>query len=809
MTRPRSQSLPRTDSPHPYPPYKYQHLSSPRHIRIIQLLGYDPVLSRVLITLSEHDLSTLPKRFTALSYTWDSAIEPFEVERHSSIIGPDKARLSKNPRDIELVVVPPEAFETFKRNDDASIDPRGSMVDLYSTPVSTITVTGNLSNFFRTYMTDTWPRRHAQSQACGGPKVSLAEITNLWIDAVCINQTNDKEISAQIPLMGEIYSSAGRVLAWLGSDEARLDVFKWWHDTVYPRMQFLLERAGEGAIMFLRSSSFHDAKMWKDVFVLTPPVELGVTTWLDAWTQYWAFYRTRRYFHRVWIVQEVVLGDRLHIYCGRGELSWEDMDGFVNLLGKIQWVDAIGTQCRRNLPIEYTASLRGFGIGDIFEMQRHHNNKLWNKGGWARHWFGAIAAVRRRGCFKPQDNVYATLGILQQILPTDVPFPIPIDTSHTPEQVFTFAAAAILKNWPELSIFGFIEHTTSRTFHSLPSWVPDLTDGEFPWPLGPFDSPFKAGIVMSTKQREYSKEDWAEARSTAPIPSFRHIDPIKGTFCLHGKKLDTIKKKYPCANIYDIELAEVAIEVLGDLPVNYPHVLFPDEETGEMRGQFREAAMIHTMTCHETTNRHRGSAEETQRLLDSFRDWLLANLSQLWSGADLVEGLDPDYWVEGVDRLRKRRDKVVDTLTNMGLVSGFIPQKEEIQQTADAIRAAKRGEGDWPDVFKLPLEFRDQVRRVMGDRCLFTTENGWLGICVDTAQEGDEVWVLEGGPVPYVLRKGDEVEVEIETGIGETRTLKTEGRRFSGETYVHGIMHGEFLEEEEEGNIRWEEVVLV
>jgi predicted sulfurtransferase len=47
---------------------------------------------------------------------------------------------------------------------------------------------------------------------------------------------------------------------------------------------------------------------------------------------------------------------------------------------------------------------------------------------------------------------------------------------------------------------------------------------------------------------------------------------------------------------------------------------------------------------------------------------------------------------------------------------------------------------------------------------------------------GDEVWLLEGGAVPYVLR----------------RQIGGEGERFVflGECYVHGAMHGELLQDD-------------
>lgn len=40
----------------------------------------------------------------------------------------------------------------------------------------------------------------------------------LWVDAVCINQTDDREKEQQIGLMYEIYSCANCVLVWLGEE---------------------------------------------------------------------------------------------------------------------------------------------------------------------------------------------------------------------------------------------------------------------------------------------------------------------------------------------------------------------------------------------------------------------------------------------------------------------------------------------------------------------------------------------------------------------------------------------------------------
>ena len=41
----------------------------------------------------------------------------------------------------------------------------------------------------------------------------------LWIDAICTNQESIEEKNKQIPLMGQIYAQASRVIVWLGGSQ--------------------------------------------------------------------------------------------------------------------------------------------------------------------------------------------------------------------------------------------------------------------------------------------------------------------------------------------------------------------------------------------------------------------------------------------------------------------------------------------------------------------------------------------------------------------------------------------------------------
>jgi len=48
-------------------------------------------------------------------------------------------------------------------------------------------------------------------------------LRNLWIDAICINQTSIPEKNIQLRLMADVYRKARRVLVWLGEGSQTLD----------------------------------------------------------------------------------------------------------------------------------------------------------------------------------------------------------------------------------------------------------------------------------------------------------------------------------------------------------------------------------------------------------------------------------------------------------------------------------------------------------------------------------------------------------------------------------------------------------
>jgi hypothetical protein len=115
----------------------------------------------------------------------------------------------------------------------------------------------------------------------------------LWIDAICIDQSNNTEKSHQVAMMGDIYSKAAHVLVWLGPATKAIT------HTFNKMMQY-------------DENEFHvpNVNYWD------PMVGHGIEE-LKA-LEYW---------HRLWILQEFLLAGRIEIWCGSYkfddiELTW-------------------------------------------------------------------------------------------------------------------------------------------------------------------------------------------------------------------------------------------------------------------------------------------------------------------------------------------------------------------------------------------------------------------------------------------------------------------------------------------------------
>lgn len=143
----------------------------------------------------------------------------------------------------------------------------------------------------------------------------------IWIDALSINQDDVKERGEQVQLMGKIFSSAARVISWLGDySESSSSAF--------------ICRGEEGKDLqdiFRFLSLFPEEPLWntsypKDLRNLHKERAEALVKALSH--QHLDFLKDvlcRPYFQRLWIIQEVLLARELVVMLGSVVVDWKDL----------------------------------------------------------------------------------------------------------------------------------------------------------------------------------------------------------------------------------------------------------------------------------------------------------------------------------------------------------------------------------------------------------------------------------------------------------------------------------------------------
>ncbi|CAG8961592.1 hypothetical protein HYFRA_00006126 [Hymenoscyphus fraxineus] len=163
----------------------------------------------------------------------------------------------------------------------------------------------------------------------------------LWIDAICINQTDTAERNHQVDQMSLIFSQAARVVVWLGQSTEAID------DTLS-----FIAQVNEG-------SEFGDYP--KQYF-------------LDHWWGYTRL-RERPYWTRLWIIQEVALASRIVLRCGSYEVDWAPFIRFDQMLQRwsTQYDNEYIHEIYKTTPIpQRLSNIRHLDGPEISSYERDH-----------------------------------------------------------------------------------------------------------------------------------------------------------------------------------------------------------------------------------------------------------------------------------------------------------------------------------------------------------------------------------------------------------------------------------------------------
>ncbi|KAE8441100.1 hypothetical protein EG329_005867 [Mollisiaceae sp. DMI_Dod_QoI] len=273
----------------------------------------------------------------------------------------------------------------------------------------------------------------------------------LWIDAICINQEDDAERSAQVQLMRHIYARANQVLVWMQpvTDDMEL-VF-----STLSRLSRL--QATEDSTDRLTSFTATDLKSRG-----LPDAENQVWNALD--TLLWS-----PWFSRIWIIQEISLAREALVVSGSVTCPWEDVKGAAHFISDHSLTAIIDVDPSQILRLGSMAETFRDG-GSILELAQ---------------------LARASKATDPKDKIFGLLGLAsdgQDLAP---------DYSVKPQESYTTLTLQLIEKQQSLAVLNAVEHwgdyaAGQQVFQRLPSWVPN-------WTLSPLTQPLpeKAQLEQS------------------------------------------------------------------------------------------------------------------------------------------------------------------------------------------------------------------------------------------------------------------------------------------------------------------------
>ncbi|KAF5577971.1 heterokaryon incompatibility protein [Fusarium pseudocircinatum] len=289
----------------------------------------------------------------------------------------------------------------------------------------------------------------------------------LWADAICIDQKNPEEKASQILLMPEIFKAAHSVIAWLGedSDESVNAINKLVHIAKASRSfstgNLVSSTEAESYTLKAAGVPAHDDLHWHSINKLL----------------------SRRWFRRVWIVQELALARKAIFLCGKESLiSWEDLHTAAGICVQEAQKETTGLMKDTVQNAQVLLSLRD--LKDKWNKIPQGNDKKGLPLLWLFESFQHTQSTKRR------DKLFAFLGLANDSDAQE----LRLNYDDTLEAIVLRYASVFVQRGHTLDLLYRAEGLLSTRF---PSWIPDWTavsGGKTisDWPSG--ENGFIAGV---------------------------------------------------------------------------------------------------------------------------------------------------------------------------------------------------------------------------------------------------------------------------------------------------------------------------
>jgi hypothetical protein len=655
--------------------FHHSQLPGSRYIRLLRIIQSDTESISISITLYTFPLEQLPE-YEALSYTWGKAI------------------LADNEEDNND---PGMEYEIFVNSEPFIINE-----NLYD----------------------------------GLFKLRKSATGYLWVDALCIDQTNVDERATQVLLMGDIYSSAVRVIIWLGKLIPGVKDVIWLQERFLPIAEegrFPAEEINVDLLSFLGITS---------------------TRWFELWKAYGRFYSTYRWFSRAWVVQELILARDVLIRCGEETIDCKILEELT--LRSMEIGSVITPESKRFTAFSgyrfLMAEEGGWMDIDVWPLLTGAKTTEERWYSWIMYLVDIIN-LQRAGCL--HDKIYAVFGIALKSQPESLRHAncLGVDYQQPVEEAFALFSTDLLRHLPTLAVLSYVSpssYDAMRTLKTLPSWCPDYSARRQSQPI------ILSNLLASDPAQVFSASK-ALVREMGPCLVTGKILSVS------GERVARVAK---------------AGQVALCMPVNETGFRFPSiedifdscrclEPVYSLTGQDRVEVLWRTLLVDRSGifgidgEAQYPSAEKFSPAFGAFIAFS--------SAIALIRSNEEDR----ADLFEMIRAREVDFRSSFA----ELPAISTIIEFAEAMEDNQLNSQLYQEYINLNNIFWIPAQEYNLGRKLFTTSQKWLGLGPECLEQGDEVWLLKNATVPFILRPHRESQYTL-----------------VGEAYVHGIMHGELVD---------------
>jgi len=558
------------------------------------------------------------------------------------------------------------------------------------------------------------------------------ETKTYWIDQLSIDQSNLSERAFQVSGMRHIYNGAQRVTLWTGDED---------EDT-------------KAAFDILQNIS----QASRVLGYLPGPEELVEDANLDlppfnspTWKAVMKFF-LRPVFERCWVIQEIVVSQKVIVRCGEQNITWEDLSRAALILVQGPWLQVLPRDLDHHSPFHTNF---GSTASKDTALQKRENIPLGNvvmiKG--FREDFQTLKEISLEsllystGIFEasdPRDKVYSILGIRSAMIDPNISKEILPDYQKSVAEVFTEATRAVILGRSSLNICGINDSLSSKTIKGLPSWVPDYSSS--------------SNSCATSFSRPDPKNPY-HASGDSELVAIWPLEDHKDFLATSSYQAETVLTVAQNA-LLDKSLVGALVGEWTTLASNGP-----DYVTGE----FAPDAFWRTCVGDNTLRWRRTPAPL------SYHHTLSVFFAQYF-----IQHVVSEYRLED-----RQVGESFDSLGLAGVSNAIIGTFLNDADAAAPNWLTECSTNTDPDA--IPAFFS-----TCQNRKFFVTKNRYFGIGPVDMQAGDEIHILSGACVPFVLRRTDASSDEGISALAEDDPdfpLYT----MIGETYVHGLMKGEAL----------------